>query len=271
VKEATAELRTRNAQVEDMYRRVFDLREALAKAEQLAAVGQAAANVAHQVGTPLNLVSGYVQVLLAEPALDDRTRRRLETMQRQIEQVTSAVRGLLDRARRTVQKEQIDPAALIDRVIEIAQPRLDRSRVSLSVGAAPGLPRIEADAVQLELALLNLVTNAIDAMPDGGSLDLRLTPAGTGVRLEVADSGPGIPEAMLTSIFEPWVTTKPFGRGTGLGLAIARSVIGAHGGTISVANRSPRGAVFTVELPAVAPAASVEPRAESGARRQGRS
>ena len=134
--------------------------------------------------------------------------------------MTSAARGLLDRARRTVQKEQIDPAALIDRVIEIAQPRLDRSRVALSVGAAPGLPRIEADAVQLELALLNLVTNPIDDMADGGSLDLRLTPAGTGVRLEVADSGPGIPEAMLTSIFEPWVTTKPFGRGTGLGLAV---------------------------------------------------
>jgi signal transduction histidine kinase len=108
-------------------------------------------------------------------------------------------------------------------------------------------------------------------MPDGGSLDLRLTPTRTGVRLEVADSGPGIPEAMLTSIFEPWVTTKPFGRGTGLGLAIARSVIGAHGGTISVANRPGGGAVFTVDLPAVALASPVEPSAEGDARPQGRS
>ena len=89
-----------------MYQRVFDLREALAKAEQLAAVGQAAANVAHQVGTPLNLVSGYVQMLLADASLDTRTRRRLEMMQRQIEQVTGAVRGLLDRARRTVQRDR---------------------------------------------------------------------------------------------------------------------------------------------------------------------
>ncbi len=277
VRDATAELRTRNAQVEEMYRRVFDLREALAKAEQLASVGQAAANVAHQVGTPLNLVSGYVQILLADSALDDRTRRRLEMMQRQIEQVTSAVRGLLDRARRTVQKEQIEPAALIERALEIAQPRLARSRVTLSVSAAPGLPRIEADVVQLELALLNLVTNAIDAMGDGGSLSVRLTPAGTGVRLEVADSGPGIPEPMLASIFEPWVTTKPFGRGTGLGLAIARSVIGAHGGTIAVANRPAGGAVFTVDLPGVTPAASAEPRPggepprDDDSRRQGRS
>ena len=104
VRDATAELRERNAEVEEMYQRVFDLREALAKAEQLAAVGQAAANVAHQVGTPLNLVSGYVQMLLSDPSLDTRTRRRLEMMQRQIEQVTCAVRGLLDRARRTVQR-----------------------------------------------------------------------------------------------------------------------------------------------------------------------
>jgi signal transduction histidine kinase len=271
VRDATAELRTRNAQVEDMYRRVFDLREALAKAEQLAAVGQAAANVAHQVGTPLNLVSGYVQVLLAEPALDERTRRRLEMMQRQIEQVTSAVRGLLDRARRTVQKEQIEPAGLIERALEIARPRLDRSGVALSVSAAPGLPRIEADAVQLELALLNLVTNAMDAMGDGGTLDVKLTTTATGVRLEVADSGPGIPEAMLKSIFEPWVTTKPFGRGTGLGLAIARSVIGAHGGTISVANRPGRGAVFTVDLPAANSSdAAAEARPDNEARRMGR-
>ena len=168
VREATSELRTRNAEVQEMYQRVFDLREALGKAEQLAAVGQAAANVAHQVGTPLNLVSGYVQILLTEPSVDTKTRRRLETIQRQIEQVTGAVRGLLDRARRNVQRAQVEPAALIERVLEIAQPRLDRNHVTAQVLAAPGLPSIDADAVQLELALLNLVTNAVDAMGTAG-------------------------------------------------------------------------------------------------------
>jgi signal transduction histidine kinase len=272
VREATAELRTRNAEVEEMYQRVFDLREALAKAEQLAAVGQAAANVAHQVGTPLNLVSGYVQVLLSDLSLDTRTRRRLEMMQRQIEQVTSAVRGLLDRARRTVQRVQVAPAGLIERVLEIAQPRLDRNHVAVAVHAPPGLPHIEADAVQLELALLNLVTNAIDAMVEGGALTVTLSRLGEGVRLEVADNGPGVPEALLPTIFEPWVTTKPYGRGTGLGLAIARGVIGAHGGTIRVSNRPAGGAVFTVDLPAthLAPmrpeGAPLTPHAESQTR-----
>jgi signal transduction histidine kinase len=269
VREATAELRSRNAEVEEMYRRVFDLREALSKAEQLAAVGQAAANVAHQVGTPLNLVSGYVQVLLADPSLDTRTRRRLEMMQRQIGQVTGAVRGLLDRARRNVQRAIVTPQALIERVLEIAQPRLDRNHVTVHVDTASGLPSIEADAVQLELALLNLVTNAIDAMGEGGTLSLKLAPRGTGVRLEVIDSGPGIPESLIGRIFDPWVTTKPYGRGTGLGLAIARSVIGAHGGTIAVANSPSGGAVFTVDLPVatdVAPAGPVP--VESAASRQ---
>jgi len=250
VRDATSELRKRNVEIEEMYQRVFDLREALAKAEQLAAVGQAAANVAHQVGTPLNLVSGYVQVLLSDLSLDTRTRRRLEMMQRQIEQVTLAVRGLLDRARRTVQRARVEPAALIERVLEIAQPRLDRNHVAVAVNAATVLPHIEADSVQLELALLNLITNAVDAMVEGGSLTVTLTPLDDGVRLEVADSGPGVPEALLPTIFEPWVTTKPYGRGTGLGLAIARGVIEAHGGTIGVSNRPEGGAVFTVDLPA---------------------
>ncbi len=262
VRDATAELRARNADVEEMYQRVFDLREALAKAEQLAAVGQAAANVAHQVGTPLNLVSGYVQMLLADAALDTRTRRRLEMMQRQIEQVTGAVRSLLDRARRTVQRIEVEPSALIERVLEIAQPRLDRNHVTVHVQAEPDLPRIEADTVQLELALLNLVTNAIDAMVEGGTLTLTLARLGEGIRLEVGDSGPGVPEGLMHTIFEPWVTTKPFGRGTGLGLAIARGVIGAHGGTITASNRAGGGAVFTVDLPPAhgpAPAETEDP------------
>ena len=265
VRDATSELRARNADVEEMYQRVFDLREALAKAEQLAAVGQAAANVAHQVGTPLNLISGYVQILLADPALDTRTRRRLEMMQRQIEQVTGAVRSLLDRARRTVQRIEVEPSALIDRVLEIAQPRLERNHVTVRVDAEPGLPRIEADTVQLELALLNLVTNAIDAMVEGGTLTLTLSRLGDGIRFEVGDSGPGVPEGLIHTIFEPWVTTKPFGRGTGLGLAIARGVIGAHGGTITVSNRAAGGAVFTVDLPPAHAAAAGETGATAAA------
>jgi two-component system, NtrC family, sensor kinase len=264
VKEATTELRARNSEVEEMYRRVFDLREALGRAEQMAAVGQTAANVAHQIGTPLNLISGYVQILLADNAIDARTRRRLEMVERQIGQVAGAVRGLLDRSRYSSPRETLEPRRLIERVLEIAQPRIDRNRVRVTVTAADGLPKIEADTVQLELALLNLVTNAIDAMSDAGALTVTLSPTAAGVRLEIADNGSGVPESLLPRIFEPWVTTKPVGRGTGLGLAIARDVVVAHGGTIAIANRPTGGAVCTVELPAVPPESkNREPQASS--------
>ena len=114
-----------------------------------------------------------------------------------------------------------------------------------------GLPHIEADTVQLELALLNLVTNAIDAMVEGGSLTVMLYAArAMGCASRLPTAVPACPTALLHTIFEPWVTTKPFGRGTGLGLAIARGVIEAHGGTIGVSNRPDGGAVFTVDLPA---------------------
>jgi signal transduction histidine kinase len=102
------------------------------------------------------------------------------------------------------------------------------------------------------MALLNLVTNALDAMPHGGSLAISASPTAAGIRLEVADTGPGIPPQVLDRLFEAWVTTKPIGQGTGLGLAIVREVVRAHGGSIAAHNRAggATGAVFVIDLPA---------------------
>jgi len=99
------------------------------------------------------------------------------------------------------------------------------------------------------MALLNLVTNALDAMPGGGSLTISAAAHEHGIRVEVADTGPGIPPQIIERLFEPWVTTKPTGQGTGLGLAIVRDVVTAHGGSISARNESD-GAVFVIDLPA---------------------
>ncbi len=111
------------------------------------------------------------------------------------------------------------------------------------------MPDVDANAPQLELALLNLVTNALDAMPQGGTLRIRGAAREGGVRLEVSDSGPGIPADLLPHLFEPWVTTKPVGHGTGLGLGLVREVVRAHGGEIHAANQSGGGALFTIDLP----------------------
>jgi signal transduction histidine kinase len=248
---ATAELRDRNVELEDSYRRMVVLRDALARAERMAAVGQMAANVAHQVGTPLNLISGYVQ-MVREGNADPRTRERLEIVERQIQQVTGVLRSMLDHARQKSPRELVDVARVVRYACETAQSQLALAGVELRVHLDGRLPAIEADATQLELVLINLIKNSLDAMPYGGVLTVSACEIHTGVEIEVADTGSGIPAEMLARVFEPWVTSKTVGQGTGLGLAIAREVIDAHGGTISIRNVEHGGAVVTIQLPRVA-------------------
>jgi two-component system, NtrC family, sensor kinase len=249
VREATSELLVRNAELEESYQRVLGLQEALARAERMAAVGEMAASVAHQVGTPLNLVSGYVQMIREDPQTQASVRQRLEIVEAQLSQVTHVLRTMLDEARQPSPRGTTSLAPLIERACAIARPRLARSGVQVEVQLDEPLPDVDANAPQLELALLNLVTNALDAMPDGGTLSIRGSRTERGVRLELADTGPGISADLLPHLFEPWVTTKPVGHGTGLGLGIVREVVRAHGGEIHAANQAGGGAVFTIELP----------------------
>jgi two-component system NtrC family sensor kinase len=261
VREATSELRERNVELRQSYERMIALREALARADQMAAVGHMAASVAHQIGTPLNLISGYVQVIREEEGPRAKITRRLEIVQEQIAKVTSIVRTMLDHARRPTPKETTDIAQLVRRVCEVARPKLETAgvRLELSVG---DVPRVTADGVQLELALLNLVSNGLDAMPGGGVMAITVARSDAGgVRIQVADTGVGITSELLPRIFEPWVTTKDAGRGTGLGLSITRDVVANHGGAIVAKSEVGVGSVLTVELPAAAepvPAARVD-------------
>lgn len=257
VTEATGELRAKNEELVESYQRVFVLREALARADQLAAVGHMAASVAHQVGTPLNLISGYVQMIREDEGRESRVTRRLEIVQEQIDKVTSIVRTLLDHARRPPAREPTDLVQLLRRVSDVSRPKLDAQGVRLELKVAE-VPLVSADAVQLELALLNLVKNSLDAMPDGGTTSITVAPTEAGdVRIEVADTGTGIAPDLLPHIFEPWVTTKEAGRGTGLGLSITRDVVVSLGGTISVHSDLGRGATFIVELPPMSKVALV--------------
>jgi signal transduction histidine kinase len=248
IEDATRDLSLRNAQLAASRNLLFAARESLARAERVAALGQVAANVAHQVGTPLNLVSGYIQMIRDDPRTDDRIRSRLQTVNGQIQNVTRVVRTLLDYARQPSGFDMVALSEIIERVREIAQPRLSASHIQSQISIPDGLPPIRADVTQLEMALLNLVTNALDAMPHGGTLSITATSRPDAIRLEVADTGPGIPAEIMERLFEPWLTTKPTGQGTGLGLAIVRDVITAHGGTVSASNQA-MGAVFVIDLP----------------------
>jgi signal transduction histidine kinase len=263
VREATQDLRASNAELVDSYQRMFALREALARAEQMAAVGQTAASVAHQIGTPLNLISGYVQMLMEEAGTDSRIARRLQMVQEQIHKVTTVVRTMLDHSRRPIPRRPTSVAQMVERVCDVARPKLDASGVVLKLTVDRDVPLVDADVVQLELALLNLITNSLDAMPGGGMLNISVSSTPTGARLQVSDTGTGIDAALLPKIFDPWVTTKAAGHGSGLGLSITRDVVTAHGGTIGAASEQGAGATFTIDLPASVAAAPEGDRGEA--------
>ena len=257
VREATAELELRNDELERSYDERLALREALARTERMAAVGQMAATVAHQLGTPLNLVSGYVQMIREDPRADDRIRQRLATVELQIRQVTRVLRTMLDQARQPSVLEKTNLAQIVERTCELARPRLARAGVTIDVSMPDALLAVDVDRVQFELALLNLIVNAVDAMPEGGTVTIRAAVGPDGVRLEIADTGAGIPASVIDRVFEPWVTTKPVGQGTGLGLSIVRDVVQTHGGRVSARNGTSGGAVFVIELPLAASASPV--------------
>lgn len=250
IRTVTSALDRSHAERIDGYQRMLAMRDALAEAERLAAVGQTAASVAHQVGTPLNLISGHVQLLLAQGGLPADTERRLKVVQEQIGRVTDAVRGLVEHVRRPGSDGPIDVGDLLGSIGVLVRPRLAASGIHISEDIAAGLPPVWGDRSELEMALLNLVSNAVDAMPSGGDLHVGASAKDDALRIDVADSGSGIPPDLLPRVFEPWVTTKAPGRGTGLGLSITRDVIARMGGTIAAAPGPGRGTVITITLPA---------------------
>jgi len=250
VEAATEVFRQKSVAIADSHREMAMLNEELARAGRLAALGQAAANMAHQIGTPLNLISGYVQLLIQSSAPESASLDRLKAIQDQIARVTAIVRAALDSSRPpAIPRERADLGALVRRVCQMASPMLEDAGVQVEVLAPDQSAELLADPVQLELALLSLIANSVDAMASGGKLTVRLGRVDDRLRLEVEDTGSGIPPDLLAHIFDPWVTTKEPGKGSGLGLSIARQVIASHGGTIRVDNGPGKGAIFTIELP----------------------
>lgn len=247
---ATEDFRQQREAIADSHREMAVLGEELARAGRLAALGQAAANMAHQIGTPLNLISGYVQLLIQSSPPGSASLDRLKAIQDQVAKVIAIVRSALDSSRPpAIPRERTDLADLVRRLCAMARPIVEEAGVRIEVAMPQGPVNVLADPVQLELALLNLISNSVDAMGPGGTLTLRLACSNGRVQLAVADTGTGISPELLAQIFNPWVTTKPPGKGTGLGLSIARQVVASHGGTINVASRPGHGAVFTIDLP----------------------
>jgi signal transduction histidine kinase len=267
VQRATEELRETNRQLADSAQRLFAARRELARSEQLAVAGQMAASVAHQIGTPLNLISGYVQMIQTDVPADSASAVRLRTVQEQIRKVTTIVQGLLDQARRPLlNRTEVEAGELVEGVCELARPSLAAAGIELRTVVAAGLPVLDVDAGQLEQVLLNLITNSLDAMPGGGEMLVTAGASGGYVEVTVADSGTGIDAVNVGRVFDPLFTTKERGKGTGLGLTIARDVVAAHGGTIAVTSRLGEGTEVKVRLPIARPVADDQPITHDGGR-----
>jgi signal transduction histidine kinase len=243
------ELRYAKAQAE-----ARELENQLVRADRLVTVGVMAAEIAHEIGTPLSVVRGRAEQVL--PALDGGVLADdLRVMIKQVDHISGTIRQLLDFARRApLDQRPVPLEAVVERTRELLQLKLEARRLQLRQNLPPDLPMLTADPDQLQQVLVNLLLNACDASPRGGSLSISAWPAPDDmVRIEVGDEGTGIAPEHLQVVFEPFFTTKPRGEGTGLGLSITAGIVRNHAGKIDLRSVPGGGTTVTVLWPASAP------------------
>ncbi|MBT8102482.1 MAG: HAMP domain-containing protein [Gammaproteobacteria bacterium] len=225
---------------------------ALVQSEKLAAFGQLGAGIAHEVKNPLAGILGYAQLTLRKLDDDSPFRKNLKIIENETRRCTDIISNLLKFARQENAKMQpTDINDVVEAAMQIVDHQLGVNNVSIIKEFASNLPQCEANANQLQQAIMNFAINAQQAMgSDGGKLTVRThTGAGGEVVVEIEDTGPGIPEEIRGNIFEPFFTTKPAGQGTGLGLSVTYGIIKDHGGDIRIEDAAGGGTRFIVSLP----------------------
>jgi signal transduction histidine kinase len=225
--------------------------ERLVRADKLATMGALATGIAHEVSTPLGVILGRAEQLLARANGDERSRRAAQAIAEQAERISGIVRGFLALARGdSPDTQQVDPSALADVAVDLVDHRFAKAGVHLTTSFGAGLPLVACEPRLMEQVLVNLLLNACDACEPGGRVELCLVAEGQRVAFVVTDDGIGISAAAAARILDPFFTTKPIGQGSGLGLAITSELVKHHRGSLSVAARSGhRGTRACVELP----------------------
>jgi signal transduction histidine kinase len=238
--------------VEDQKLRLTLAQQQMLQAAKLSALGELVAGVAHELNNPLTVLIGTADLIEAETEASESVRRHLRLMRDAIGSAQYVVRGLLTFGRQMpLARTPVDLAVLSEKVLALTFGELHVTEIQIHTAIEPGLPAVWADANQLQQVLVNLITNAKQAMADvKGERHLRIAMhrvTSARVRIEVEDTGPGIPPDTISKVFDPFVTTKS--DGTGLGLSISYGIIREHGGTLTVVSPVGRGATFTIELP----------------------
>ncbi len=229
-----------------------ETQEQLLQKEKLASVGQLAAGVAHEINNPLGSVLLYADILRKETADEDEQQRAdLEMIINEATRCKIIVNDLLNFSRQNeVLAQSTDVNALLQEMADEARKQELYRDVEIVPELAPELPTIQADPLQIRQVFANLMSNAAEAMPEGGRLTLRTRkgPAPGTITVDVQDSGVGIPEENMKKLFTPFFTTKPIGKGTGLGLAIIYGIVKMHRGQIAVQSEVGRGTTFSITL-----------------------
>jgi two-component system, NtrC family, sensor kinase len=236
--------------------------EQLRHADRLMIVGKLAAGLAHELGTPLNVITGRSQIICdARPGDGELVPASARVIADQAAKMADILRQLLDFARhRPAQRTPLRLAGLVRKSVDLLQAMARKRGVSLEMSAEVE-PVVSVDPAQLQQALANLIVNAVDAMPRGGAVTIGVSqtivhaPADAGgiatdcARIDVADAGEGISPEALPHIFEPFFTTKDVGEGTGLGLSVTYGIVKEHKGWIEVTSEPGRGSRFSIFLP----------------------
>ena len=223
---------------------VKTMSQQLLQAEKLATMGELASSIAHELNNPLATVSLRVESLVAQTTGDDPRRRELEIIGQEVERMGNLVTNLLQFSRRSQQQiSTVNVCDEIEKTLELIHYHLRKHNVAVAREFKPEGSLIHADRQQLRQLFLNLFTNASDAMPEGGTLTIRVTnrPEEKEICIEIADTGVGIPPEILPKVLEAFYTTKPEGKGTGLGLAICRRIAQAHNGTLNITSEGDLG------------------------------
>jgi two-component system NtrC family sensor kinase len=265
--EMTARLRAAQDEIKRSARDKLSLEGDLRRSEKLATIGQLSAEIAHEVGTPLNVIGGRTRRLKKKADHPDEVIKNAQIISEQVERITRIIKQVLDIARAPARRSPVDLIGIASRATTFLEDQAQQAGVTLETDFQAGVPLVEADPDELQQVALNLLINAIQAMPEGGTVvvtiravhrrrgELDLAAPETYLCLAVRDHGVGIPEEDLGRVFTPFFTTKTKGEGTGLGLSIVHGIVKEHDGWIEIkagrdlADDSEEGTEVSVYLP----------------------
>jgi len=229
-----------------------ELEQRLVQKDKLSSIGLLAAGVAHEVNTPLAVISSYAQMLTKQISGDDPKSRLLDKIAKQTFRASEIVNSLLNFSRTSkTEFEEVDLNRTIRETLSLIEHQLERAGVHVEFVPEPGLPAVKGNNGKLQQVFLNLFLNARDAMEDGGVLRVATGSDDSRVRVTVTDSGKGIDPEHLARIYDPFFTTKGATKGTGLGLAVTYGIVREHGGHIEAASEPGQGSTFSLDFPLI--------------------